>query len=111
MGEQGVPEEEGSRKSEPLTRKDMALVVAVLTVISCVVGLAGNWLFYSRTEGVRLEERFNAKKDNDTETIKRLNQLADAVNAVQINNVRLSELNIKLSERLDAIERIDRKDK
>ncbi len=108
MGEVGVPHDETqgeSRKGDPLTRRDMAIVVGLLTIISLVVGLAGNWLFYSRTEGVRLEERFTAKKENDAEIVNRLNQLADAVNAVQINNVRLSELNIKLSERIDALER------
>lgn len=79
----------------PLTRRDLTIVVAVVGALAVIVGMAGNWLFYSRTEGRVLEERVSGMKDLDVEIVKRMNQLADQVIAAQQNDAKLLELYMK----------------
>lgn len=80
---------------EPLTRRDLVVAVAVLGGIAAFIIFLGSWFFYMRTEGIRLEERYNAGKELDAEVVKRVNQLAEAVNAVQLQGARLLELYMK----------------
>lgn len=82
----------------------MAIVMGVLTAIALVVGMAGNWLFYSRTEGRVLEERVGSMREADKAMADRMNELAGAVQGVQLNNVKLLELSLKADERLHRIE-------
>lgn len=89
---------------EPLTRRDMTIVLAALTGLSLIVGMAGNWLFYSRTEGRVLEERMASRTSDIGDLKTQVKTLADAVNNVQVNNAKLLELSLKIDEKIQRLE-------
>lgn len=95
-------ERELGSRGETITVKSVVIICAALGAIAT---FGANWFFYTRTDGRLLEQRMTSiEKVSDRQT-EALQTLANSINTVQVNSVRLSEINVRLSERIDALEK------